>query len=223
LSALPPIASPLARLESVRVGTQNGPKIAAVREALSAYAPAARVDGVSVESGVAEQPVGYPEIVRGAKNRARAAFRSGACDLAIGIEDGLVELELADGHGPAVLNVGCAAVFDGERDSLGFSSGFAYPPAVSGPALRERAPIGDLFDALWNRSRAGAVVAGEAPGSTASSLGVGNIGKLTLGVLPRSEYGRHAVVCALVRFLHPDLYFDEPGVAEPMASEETHP
>ena len=34
----------------------------------------------------------------------------------------------------------------------------------------------------------------------------GNIGKLTLGVLPRSDYARHAVLCALVSFLHPDLY-----------------
>ena len=36
--------------------------------------------------------------------------------------------------------------------------------------------------------------------------GVGNVGKLTLGVLTRSEYARHAVLCALIAFLHPDLY-----------------
>jgi non-canonical (house-cleaning) NTP pyrophosphatase len=35
---------------------------------------------------------------------------------------------------------------------------------------------------------------------------VGNIGKLTLGVLPRSEYTRHAVLCALVALIHGDLY-----------------
>jgi non-canonical (house-cleaning) NTP pyrophosphatase len=35
---------------------------------------------------------------------------------------------------------------------------------------------------------------------------LGNVGKLTLGVLPRSEYTRHAVLCALVALLHGDLY-----------------
>jgi len=35
---------------------------------------------------------------------------------------------------------------------------------------------------------------------------MGNVGKLTAGVLPRSEYARHAVLCALVAFLNPDLY-----------------
>ena len=42
-----------------------------------------------------------------------------------------------------------------------------------------------------------------------SSLSVGNVGRLTLGVLPRAEYTRHAVLCALIRFLHPGFYFTE--------------
>jgi non-canonical (house-cleaning) NTP pyrophosphatase len=35
---------------------------------------------------------------------------------------------------------------------------------------------------------------------------MGNVGKLTAGVLTRSEYARHAVLCALVAFVNPDLY-----------------
>lgn len=196
--------SPLAAIAFVRVGTQNGPKRAAVEAALAAYAPDVRVEGAAVESGVAEQPVGHAEIVRGARNRARAAFALGGCDLAVGIEDGLVELALEPGH--TVVNVGCAAVFDGTRESLGFSSGFAYPPDAVAPAIGEREPIGDVFDALWRREKDGASVAGEDASGRASALSVGNVGKLTLGVLPRAEYARHAVLCALVRFLHPDLY-----------------
>ncbi len=41
---------------------------------------------------------------------------------------------------------------------------------------------------------------------TPSSKTVGNIGKLSLGVLNRDQYAEQAVICALLRFIHPDLY-----------------
>jgi inosine/xanthosine triphosphatase len=193
----------------VRVGTLNAPKIEAVRAAFEPYADAAVV-GVAVESGVPEQPVGYAEIVAGAQNRARRALASGDCELAVGVEDGLVELVLdsaAAGAGLGtqreVLNVGCAVVVGDGRESLGFSSAFAYPPECVAPALDERAPIGDVFDRVFRE------YAGESD-ELPSGRTTGNIGKLSLGVLPRSDYARQAVLCALVRFLHPALYDREP-------------
>lgn len=195
-----PSANPLASVKRVRVGSRNGPKIAAVRDAFAAYAPDVEVDGVEVISSVPPQPVGLKEIVCGARNRAAAAHESGDCDLGVGIEDGLVALppgatSIEGGH----VNIGCAAVTDGERFSLGFSSAFAYPPEVSLPAVRDREPIGALFDQLWRERR------GES-GLPSPTRAAGNVGKLTAGVLPRSEYARHAVLCALVAFLNPDLY-----------------
>ena len=187
-------STPLAELRRVRVGSTNEPKLDAVRNALAPYAPDVEVAGVDVPSGVPEQPVGWEEIVRGARNRARLARASEPCDLGVGLEDGLVALP--DGEGELRhLNVGCAAIAHGERIWLGFSSGFAYPPGCTEPAVRDRAPIGSLFDRFWQQRR------GEAAART-----LGNIGKLTLGVLPRSEYIRHAVLCALVALIHGDLY-----------------
>ena len=188
---------PLAALRSVRVGSANPPKIQAVRDALAALAAGAEVEGVAVESGVAEQPLGFAEITAGARNRARAAFASGACDLAVGYEDGLVEIP---GTPERWFNIGCAAVVGSGGEGLGFSSGFAYPPACAARAVAAREPIGELFDAFWREHRAGAERA--AP----SALSVGNVGKLTSGALPRADYARQAVLCALVSFLHPDLY-----------------
>jgi glutamate--cysteine ligase len=193
-------ANPLHGVRRVRVGSRNEPKLAAVRNALSAYAPDVDVEGVDVSSGVPDQPVGFDEIIRGAKNRAAAARASGACDLGVGIEDGLVAVaigaaEVSGDH----LNIGCAAVSDGRRTSIGFSSAFAYPPGVTEAAVRERAPIGALFDALWRERRR---ETDRRPSGETS----GNVGKLTAGVLPRSEYARHAVLCALVAFVNPDLY-----------------
>lgn len=189
----------LAEVRRVRVGSTNGPKLEAVRAAFGAFSPDAQVEGVAVESGVPEQPVGYAEIVRGARNRARRAAAAGSCDFAVGIEDGLVELPGGCEAPFAHVNVGCAAVTDGVRTAIGFSSGFAYPPACAETAAREREPIGDLFDRLWRSARGGA------PGAP-SALSTGNIGKLSDGALPRSEYARHGVLCALVAFLQPDLY-----------------
>lgn len=191
-----PVSGPLAGLRRVWVGSTNGPKIAAVRTALAAYAGGVEVRGVEVASGVPDQPLGFEEIVGGARNRALAALAAAECDLAVGIEDGLVEIAGAAG-GP--LNVGCAALTDGSRVSIGLSSGFRYPPAVSRTAAAERAPIGRLFDELW-AARRGEVSA------VASALTLGNVGCLSLGVLSRAEYARHAVLCALLPFLHPDLY-----------------
>ena len=195
------LSTPLAELRRVRVGSTNEPKLEAVRNALAPYAPDVKVAGVDVPSGVPEQPVGWEEIVRGARNRARLARASEPCDLGVGLEDGLVALP--DGEGELRhLNVGCAAIAHDERVWLGFSSAFSYPPGCTEAAVRDRAPIGPLFDRLWEERRGG-------PVAPAAAQTLGNIGKLTLGVLPRSEYTRHAVVCALVALIHGDLYAGE--------------
>ena len=195
-------------VREVRVGTLNGPKLGAARAALRPFAPQARVLATAVASGIPEQPVGLEEILRGAENRARRALAAGG-DLGIGIEDGLVAVGAVTDGDSRHLNLGCAVVTDGTRLGLGLSSGFAYPPGLCAPAVADREPIGPLFDRFWQAHR------GEcAP--TPSGRSVGNVGKLTSRVLTRQEYGRHAVVCALVRFLHPDLYGDAP-VASPRA------
>ncbi len=187
--------SVLAPLRRIRVGSTNRQKLEAVRSAFAPYAPRASIEPVSVASGVPEQPVGFDEIVRGARHRALAALQSGACDFGVGIEDGLVELEAAG----SPLNIGCVAITDGTHTSLGFSSAFAYPPECSGAAIAGREPIGGLFDALFAKARG---VRDASP----SAQSQGNVGRLSLGVLPRSEYARHAVLCALIPLLHPDLY-----------------
>lgn len=195
----------------VAVGTENRAKCDAVRDALSSLQPLIlecepslfaeiEIRPLGVPSGVSEQPCGFDEIVAGARNRARAALASGACALAVGIEDGLVELPDGLG-GESVFNLGCAWVTDGEREGSGFSSGFAYPAECLIPATRDREPIGDLFDAHWRRHRDSG---GEL--KLARDPNLGNIGKLTGGRLTRSDYASHAVLCALVRFLQRDLY-----------------
>jgi inosine/xanthosine triphosphatase len=198
--------NPLSNIKRVRVGSVNEPKLAAVRSALGAYAPDATVEGVAVDSGVPEQPVGFDEIIRGARNRAAGAVSGSSCDLGIGIEDGLIPYPVAISNCRiAHLNIGCVAITDGERNSIGFSSAFAYPPVCSIPSATDRQPIGAIFDRLWGAQRGDAA-------RPPSARSTGNIGRLSNDVLPRAEYTRHGVLCALVAYLQPDLYdLDEGG------------
>ncbi|MEM9174622.1 MAG: DUF84 family protein [Myxococcota bacterium] len=197
----------------IRVGTENRAKLGAVRAAFSGFAsPDVTLElvPVGVASDVPEQPIGWAQIVSGARNRARAAFASGDCGLAVGIEDGLARLAegpiAASDPADGIFNVGCAWITDGEREGHGFSSGFAYPGGALRPAVRDQAPIGDLFDDHWSAHRPPeADAVGTAPGEPSGRSG-GNIGRLTGGRLDRSAYGSQAVVCALIRFLHTDLY-----------------
>jgi inosine/xanthosine triphosphatase len=185
----------LSELRLVRVGSTNPPKLEGVRAALAAFSRDVRIEGIEVESGVPDQPLGFEEIVEGARNRAKGAERHGRCDLGVGYEDGLVPIP---GPAGSWFNIGCAAVSDGVQVSLGLSSGFSYPPPCSLQAVAERQPIGGLFDRFWKQYRRG-------PAASAP-VSLGNIGKLTGGALTRAEYTRHAVLCALAPFVHPDFY-----------------
>ena len=181
----------------VRVGSRNAAKLEAVRRGLAPFFAQVAIEAADVSSGVDPQPLGWAEIVGGARSRAHGAHRIAACDLAAGIEDGLVEIpETATGWA----NIGCCVLFDGAREAIGFTAGFEYPPeCVRRATATSRTPIGDAFDALY---RAPAGLAD--PGTLA-----GNIGRLSGGALTRADYGAQAVICAFVRLLHPDLYAKE--------------
>ena len=202
--------------EKIAVGTQNPAKLDAVRSAFTRYKEESAVlqlIPLEVSSGVPDQPIGFSQIVLGARNRARAAFGMSDCALAVGIEDGLARIVDSNplrGQTPSqdeapatVFNVGCAWVTDGTREGHGFSAAFGYPKECVEPAMKDRLPIGDLFDDLWGRARE---VTHEAAKEVPSGRQGGNIGILTEGRLDRSAYGGQAVLCALIRFLHTDLY-----------------
>lgn len=204
----PSLPDSLQQVTHIAVGSKNVPKLHAVQDALNAYLPNRIVQGFDVASGVSEQPVGFREIVQGAETRALAAWHAlrrkdlQARILGVGIEDGLVELpDLELGY----LNIGCAVITDGVRQGHGFSSLFSYPTSCWREAVARHEPIGGLFDAFWNAKYP------RADSRAPSALSVGNIGKLSLGVLPRAEYARHAVLCSLIHFLHPDFFATAPS------------
>ena len=106
----------------VRVGTAGAMKVAAVRKAFARYFRGARVEGVDVPSGVSPQPLSFGEIAKGARNRARAAFRD--CDYAVGIEAGIFRLAALSAR-PFQITLAC--VFDGRREALGAGPFYEVP------------------------------------------------------------------------------------------------
>ena len=108
----------------VRVGTAGAMKVAAVRKAFGRYFRGLKVKGVDVPSGVAPQPLSFGEVARGARNRARAAFRD--CDYAVGIEAGVFRMGALSAR-PFQITMAC--VFDGRREALGSGPFFELPAA----------------------------------------------------------------------------------------------
>ena len=88
-------------IKRIGVGSTNPVKIAAVRTVVTRAFPAAEVIGLSVDSGVSEQPWGDEEARLGARNRARAVLAAAGSDLGVGLEGGVLETELervSDGY-----------------------------------------------------------------------------------------------------------------------------
>ncbi|HEX7897351.1 MAG TPA: DUF84 family protein [Planctomycetota bacterium] len=106
----------------VHVGTASEMKVKAARQAFARFFKKVKVKGVDVSSGVQPQPLSFGEIARGARNRARAAFRD--CDYAVGIEAGVFRLAAVS---PRPFQITLACVFDGERESLGAGPFFELP------------------------------------------------------------------------------------------------
>jgi inosine/xanthosine triphosphatase len=183
----------------VRVGSRNPAKLLAVRRGLAPFFAQVEIEASDAASGVHAQPLGFAEIVAGARARAEASLGAGGADFGAGIEEGLVPLDALPG---GWLNLGCCVLRDGAQEGFGFSAGFEFPPAYTALATAaERTPIGDTFAA---RFRAPAHLPDLGPGAQP-------IDRLTGGALTRADRLAQAVTCAALRFLHPELYAGDPA------------
>lgn len=175
---------------TVAVGSTNPVKRDAVRAVMrrTLRRRAVEVVGVSVPSGVPEQPF-EADVVRGAVQRARAALRARGAHLGVGVEAGLFWSRWL---GSYIDIQYCAIVDRGGRVTIGHGPGFQHAPAVVRTALR----------------------GGTVGGATAALTGIRNIGRrggvvgyLSRGALVRRELTETAVVAALLPRLNPELYF----------------
>ena len=175
----------------VAVGSLNPVKIEAVRLAFLALWPneAWRVEGVSVVSGVRDQPMSDEESIQGARNRATLAREKLDADYGIGLEGGIHEI------GDLAFDCGWVAVRDRKgREGVGSTAKIPTPPRMM-KMIKSGMELGVVNDLIF--------------GTINSKQGDGHFGLMTKNVITRTSGYRDGVVMALSRFVHPDLFEDD--------------
>ena len=168
----------------IAVGSTNPAKTTAVRAICERAFPGCTVVAVDVPSGVPEQPIGHDQTSEGARNRAHAALAAvEGARMGMGLEGG-VDL---DGS-----LISCVAVVGAEgQENLTWGVRFPLPPVVAARVLKGE-ELGPVVDELT--------------GHNESKKQLGAVGLLTNGIFTRTEMMQGPLACALMPFLHPDLY-----------------
>ncbi|POR32208.1 NTPase [Tolypocladium paradoxum] len=174
------------------VSSQNPVKIEAAREGFSRMFPngSLNLHGLSVSSGVPDQPFTDEETLRGASNRAQnaRAARPGA-DYWVGIEGGV---DAAVAGGP--IESFAWIVVIGKDGRVGKARTAAYYlPEETAKLLREGMELGHADDLIHGR--------------TNSKQRSGSVGILTDDAVDRAGYYTQAVILALIPFKNPNLMF----------------
>ena len=191
MSAIQPESTPsavLAAAKNVVVGSTNPVKIAAAMAVIERSGSGARVRGLTVPSGVRDQPEGDAETIRGATQRARAALEASDADFGIGIEGGVVEEE---GH---MRTCAWAAVVSRDgRVGVGGSLAMTLPDRVA-TLVRGGMELGHAMDRMT--------------GMSDTKHKAGAVGVLTAGLVDRQRAYEALVTYALAQFLAPEYYDD---------------
>jgi len=175
----------------INVASKNPIKIGAVEELLPLYDFLSEAELISFEvnSGVSEEPRSLEETIRGAINRAEAAFMD--CRYSFGIESGLMDVPYTK---TGNMDFCACVIYDGKENHLGLSCAFEFPLAVT-KMIHERG-----LDASEAYFRLGLTEEKD----IGSSIGI--IGLLTRGKVTRKDYTKQAVQMALIQLENRELY-----------------
>lgn len=176
-------------MKTIVVASKNPVKIQAVEAGFRSLFPEElfEVVGVSVPSGVSDQPMTDEETFLGAKNRAdRASLVVLDADLFVGIEGGV--------EGVGSDELACFAwvvVKSGDQYGKARTGTFFLPKPVVA-LIKEGKELGEADDIVFGR--------------TNSKQESGAVGILTGGVVDRAKYYTEAVILALIPLKNPELF-----------------
>ena len=179
----------MADAQHIIVASQNPVKIGAALSGFQAMWPdqVFTAEGLSVPSGVSDQPMSDAETLRGAHQRAARA-RTARPDAAywVGIEGGCAE-------GSTGLEAFAWVVVLGPNNGGRSRTGMFLLPDEIAELVRGGMELGHADDAVFGRDN--------------SKQQDGSVGLLTGGVVDRTAYYQHAVILALIPFRQPQLHF----------------
>lgn len=169
------------------VASKNPVKIAAVKEGLSAFIPGeTELFGVSVKSGVSDQPMSDTETMLGAENRvAQAKELFPGYDYYVGIEGGVED------NFSGLLAFAWVVVRAGNQVGKARTASFYLPPQVA-DLVHRGMELGDADDLVFRKEN--------------SKQQNGAVGLLTGDVITRQYLYMPAVQMAFIPFLNPGLY-----------------
>lgn len=133
----------------IAIGTTSELKVRALKNALEKFGVNAEIVSIKTESGISNQPFGYKEMIKGAKNRATKALEETDSDFAFGVENGLVEIE------GDYFDIACIYVLSKEGDeSTSYSSGVFTPKWMIDEVKEENTEIGEIIKKLvWKEEK----------------------------------------------------------------------
>lgn len=168
------------------VASKNPVKVNATNLGFRTYFNEAKVQGVSVESGVPDQPKSDEETLKGAINRAENARKEFYdADFWVGIEGGL---SVTNNEIEAFAWI---VILSGEKKGKARTSTFQLPRKVA-ELIADGYELGEANDILFKQEN--------------SKQKSGAVGLLTGNKINRTALYKQAVELALVPFLNPELY-----------------
>ena len=184
LQYLKPILS-----KKVYIGSENPVKIKCTRigfKEVFGDGPSFTFIGKSAPSGVSDQPMTNEETLQGAINRAenlKKEYRDG--DYYVGIEGGIQHV------GTQMEAYAWIVIMNSDCIGKSQTSTFQLPPKIA-ELISQGIELGHADDLVFKRKN--------------SKRGNGAVGLLTNNTIDRIEYYRHAVILALIPFIHKELY-----------------
>lgn len=171
----------------VAVGSTNPTKIQPVEHIFSHHFKGCIVRGVTVPSGVSEQPMDIDEMYKGALNRAKNALKkTKGAEYGVGIEGGLHK------HSFGWFEHSIVVIVNTEGQiGIGATGGLVLPEIIM-TSIHKGKNLEEAIDSHFKTDKIGE--------------GMGMFGIFTKGVVTRSEGVRHGVAFALSRFLHKRVY-----------------
>lgn len=176
-------------MKTVIVASTNSVKIETVRIGFSKMFPEEKfvLSGVSVPSGVSEQPQSEEETLKGSMNRAENAMKKiPDADYWVGVEGGLKRE-----NGEAQAFAWIVVIHKSGRTGKGKTASFFLPKKII-DLLDQGKELGEADDIVFKR--------------TNSKQSNGAVGILTNDVLTRTTFYEHAIILALIPFKNKDLY-----------------
>ena len=172
----------------IAVGSTNPVKIQATKDAFKTLWSKKKwvTEGISVHSGVSDQPMSDKESIKGATSRAKKALKALNADFGVGFEGGLQKI------GECWFDCGWAVVVN-KNGKKGIASTVRIEtPVKLVKLIHQGKELGEANDLYFKKEN--------------SKQEQGHFGLMTNGAITRTQGYRDGLIMALTRFLHPDLW-----------------